>query len=248
MNIQVGSVDSVSCTAGSCLGVGTYTTGTDLVVHQFAAVAKKGAWGAATPIPGLPSDDPGVGPVSCSPGGTCTVLASSGSSPAEFTLSERNGIWNTRRDQIPGLLASQGTFTSLACPSAGNCSADGSLFTDPSVPSGLPFVVAEHDGTWSKAEVMPGLFRLNHHGNSAHQALVGNVSCGAPGDCAADGWANVSGSAADPHDEALVDNEVAGRWHFGQVFPGIVRLEGRGISEGEDVACWSAGHSAARGV
>ena len=247
MNIQAGSVNSISCTGDSCLGVGTYTVGIDLVIHQFVAVAKKGVWGPARPIPGLPSDDPGVGPGSCSPGGTCTVLASSSSSPTEFTLSEKNGTWNTRPNHIPGVLASQSTFTSLACPSAGNCSADGNLFTDPSVPSGLPLVVAEHNGTWSKAEVLPGLFRLNHHGNSAHQALIGSLSCGAPGDCAAAGSANVNGSAADPHDEALVVNEVGGRWHFAQVFPGIVRLEGQGTSEGEDVACWSASHCAAGG-
>ena len=239
--IVAGDVDFISCTGTTCLGVGTYSVGTDMssVTHQYVAVAKNGVWGTAMPIPGLPSDENSVGPLSCSPGGTCTVVAGSGSDQGRpFTVSEKNGTWNTRHNKIPGL---GGALFSLACPSAGDCSADGA-FTGPASRFDLPFVVTEHNGTWSKAEPVPGVLALSH-GSDLFQASFANLSCGAAGNCAAIGYVQVSKARS----IAYVVNEVGGRWNRAHVVPGIAKLEKRGRSAGNAIACWSAGHCAADG-
>lgn len=236
-----GNVTSISCTGRTCLADGFYSVGDNYAAetYQFVAFARNDAWGNAELVPGLPSDG-SAGPVSCSPDGTCTVQASLSSGQKE-TLSETNGTWNTTPNVIPGAIALNGNITSLSCASAGDCGAIGQARTFPFP----PFVLTEHNGTWGKAEPVPGLLALSH-GKSFKAAITG-VSCGAPGNCAATGWANVYVTAAKVRTEAFVISQVAGRWHWAHVVPGIVKLDRQGNSQGAAVACWSADHCAASG-
>jgi hypothetical protein len=66
-----------------------------------------------------------------------------------------------------------------------------------------PFVVSERNGTWGPATEVPGSRALD----AGRNAYVASVSCGGPGDCAADG-AYSDGRLA----HAFVVTEHNGTW------------------------------------
>ena len=200
------------------------------------AFTKNGVWRIAKPIPGLPSGTAGLS--ACSRDGTCTGVTAD-QAGVIFTVTEKNGHWDTTPHDIPGTGA-RGTFLhALSCPSAGNCSADGTNIDN------VPFVTTEHNGTWTKIQNIPGLGLLNH--GKGFKATITGLSCGPPGYCAATGVADVYVTATKVRSEAFVASEIGGRWHFAQIIPGVVKLDKQGDSAGNAVACWSANHCAAGG-
>jgi hypothetical protein len=74
-----------------------------------------------------------------------------------------------------------------------------------------------------------------------------SATCGATGNCAAGGWANVRVTATLVRTEAFVVSEQHGRWGKATVVPGVTRLDTDGNSEITSVACASAGHCSAGG-
>ena len=99
----------------------------------------------------------------------------------------------------------------LSCGAAGNCSAVGE-YLDASFNQQV-FVANEKNGTWGKAEEVPGTAALNK-GTQTHDALLGSVSCASAANCSAAGsYQNDSGQ------QVFVVSEKNGTWRQGERGP-----------------------------
>ena len=183
-------VTSVSCgSAGNCSAVGFYndSSGESGVRGQ---PGRHGPWGKAEEIPGTAALDTGgdarVTSVSCGSAGNCTAGGDySGSRHGRaFVVSQVHGIWR-KAEKVPGTAAlntgGSAGVSSVSCASAGNCSAGG-FYADSSGHQQV-FVVSQVNGTWRKAEEVPGTAALN----KGNRADLSSVSCGSAGNCSAGG-------------------------------------------------------------
>jgi hypothetical protein len=99
---------------------------------------------------------------------------------------------------------------------------------------------AGSDGTWGKAEEVPGIAALNQDGN----AQVTSVSCASAGNCSAGGtYLEISG-----FQQGFVVTETNGTWHTAREVPGIAALNRGGDATVTSVSCASAGNCAAGGT
>ena len=109
-------------------------------------------------------------------------------------VSEINGTWR-KAETGPGTAKlNQGglaEITSVSCASPGNCSTGG-FYVDVSFKSHA-FVVSEVNGTWQRAEEVPGTAALS----KGRGASVTSVSCGSAGHCSAGGEYVVVGSSTE---------------------------------------------------
>ena len=125
--------------------------------------------------------------MSCAPAGNCSAGGrcysdNSGDNQA-FVASFKNGIWGKARE-VPGTTTlntgGRAAIYSVSCASARNCSAGGSYaYSSAHVE---PFVVGETNGTWGKAEEVPGIAAFNYR-----YAQIDSVSCASAGSCSAGG-------------------------------------------------------------
>ena len=186
---------------------------------RVASAVTADSWGMAATIPGL-------GPlaatitVSCPATGYCAAVGvhnGLNGTGEVFVISERNGVWGTPQP-IPGLAALDvghgASVGGLSCASPGNCAVGGS-YTDTSNRR-QAFVATEIGGTWGSAIELPGTAALNTGGN----ALTGQMSCTAPGDC---GVAGVY-LDAESHFQVFVASEVNGTWQDAIEVPGTAIL------------------------
>jgi len=93
-------------------------------------------------------------------------------------------------------------------------------------------------GTWSAPQPLrpaPGL--------DSASSDIGTLSCGSPGNCAAGGSVTDAGGVP----QAVVADEVDGRWQAPRVVPGTAALNTGGYAEVTAVSCWSPGNCAAGG-
>jgi hypothetical protein len=210
------AIASVSCpSAGNCVAGGTNLgrNGT----QAFVVSQQHGTWGRAAHVRGLPTRAPifaQVRAVSCPSAGYCAAgglySRADGSRPA-FVVSETNGTWG-RATQVLGLATpGDAEIDSLSCASAGNCSAGGQYYISATGATEV-FVVSEKHGTWGTAIPVPGLIRLN----TAGDAEISSMSCGAAGNCAAGGYYS-AGSDGTPH--AFVVSQQHGTWGSAHTFP-----------------------------
>jgi hypothetical protein len=100
------------------------------------------------------------------------------------------GTWG-KAEEIPGIAAlnkgGEAALTSVSCASAGNCSAGG-YYTD-SNGNEQAFVAGETNGTWGKAEEVPGTAALNKGGSEGPaDAQVSSMSCSSASHCSAGGY------------------------------------------------------------
>ncbi len=149
------------------------------------------------------------------------------------------GGWGTAQ-QVPRLAAlNTGGFASVSvasCASAGNCSAAGFYATSTAE---QVFVVNETNGTWGKAEELPGLATLG----AGNESEVFSLSCGSAGNCAVGGsYTSTFGPG-----EAFVADETNGTWGTAEEVPGIGTLNASGNAETSSVSCASAGNCGAGG-
>jgi hypothetical protein len=187
---SLASVNSVSCAAaGECSAGGFFEGGAG--VQGFVVGETNGVWGQAKRVPGLGALNIGgnadVTSVSCARPGDCGAggsYAQTGPDTQGFVVSEKNGVWG-RAEEIPGLSALRtGRFArvlSLSCASPGDCAAGGFYEQASFLVQG--FVVNDTGGVWRRAQKVPGLAALNSRGD----AVIGSVSCTAPGECSAGG-------------------------------------------------------------
>jgi hypothetical protein len=198
-------IASLSCgSAGNCSAGGSYhdSSGDQQV---FVVSQVNGTWHTASEIPGTAALNTGGGAdvysVSCASAGNCSV---GGSYFADyrhaFVVSEVNGTWQAAME-VPGTSTlNQGRnayLISVACASAGNCSAGGT-YTDSSKRM-QAFVVSEVNGAWRAAVEVPATAALNTGGN----AFINSVSCASAGKCSAGG--GYTGSSG--HRQAFVVTE-----------------------------------------
>ena len=122
----------------------------------------------------------------------------------------------------------------LSCPSAGNC-AGGGYYTEGEAGYYHAFVVSEKDGTWGKAEEVPG---------TAASAVwyvnaVSSVSCSSAGNCGAGGpYGNT---------RAFVVSERNGKWGKAEAAPGTTALNVGEDAAVNSVSCPSASRCFAAG-
>jgi hypothetical protein len=247
----------VAVTAGSVL-----LTGAGAAAHTRAAgggrtafsahtapgahAALHGGWGAAEQVPGLAALNAGdfaaVSVVSCASAGNCGAVGfySTSSSEQVFAVNETKGTWG-KAEELPGLATLDGgnesEVLSLSCASAGNCAAGGT-YTSVFGP-GEAFVANETNGTWGKAEEVPGTGTLNASGN----AQTSSVSCSSAGNCSAGGSYEDSSGA----DQAFVVTETNGTWGTAEEVPGTAALNTGGRAGVNAVSCASAGNCSAGG-
>lgn len=200
-------VNAVSCpSAGDCTAVGSYTD--RIALRAFAVVERNGRWGRLRTIPGAGGrDNEGLFSVSCSRPGDCTAAG-------DFLVTEKNGVWG-KGQSIPGsaaLNASAISVAALSCASAGNCGAGGTYFVGEGVVAEV-FVISQKNGTWRRAEEIPGSAALN----GGADALFDAVSCGAPGNCVAGG----SYLTKAVQDEPFIATQTRDRWGKAEEVPGL---------------------------
>jgi hypothetical protein len=187
------SISSVSCaSAGNCSAGGSYD---DSSFHLQAFVVNEinGVWGTATEVPGTASLNKGgtaeITSVSCMSAGNCSAggqYTAANNGQEVFVVGETNGTWGKAEKVLPGTAAlnldGNAQLTSLSCGSAGNCSAGGPYLVSDF--NGQAWVVTETNGTWGKAEKVPGLTTLN----KGKDAWIDAVSCSSAGHCSAGGY------------------------------------------------------------
>ncbi len=157
---------------------------------SLRSARRTGVWGAARAVPGLaallggkPSGAQFSG-VSCPSAGDCGAAGSyspRASLTRAFVISEKNGTWGkpTRVTGLAALAASHfASVDSVACPSAGNCSAGGSYAPGSRNHSAgrEAFLVGEKHGFWGKAQKIAGLAKLNN-GGGGPDAGFSQISC-----------------------------------------------------------------------
>jgi hypothetical protein len=235
-------VDSVSCAAaGNCAGGGSFTDASGKS-QGFVATEKGGAWSTARQLPGRDSATSGmVNSVSCGTVGNCVAGGSAmatGPFSDAFLAREAHGTWGGAR-AVPHLAAlnhGSAQVDTVSCAAAGDCAALGG-YADA---GGLTqvFVTEEKHGTWSDAQLLPGLAFLNRRG----LAFVHSVSCAAPGDCVAVG--NYLGGGG--FTQAYEAEETNGAWTDAQPVNGVPSLNS-GNSGSTAVSCASPGNCAVAG-
>ena len=105
-------------------------------------------------------------------------------------------------------------------------------------PATSPGAAGAGGGTWGTLQLLrqaPGL--------DSASSYIGTLSCGSPGNCAAGGTVTDSGGVP----QAMVVDEVDGRWRMPRVVPGSAALNTGGYAEVTSVSCWSPGNCAAGG-
>jgi hypothetical protein len=126
----------------------------------------------------------------------------------------------TRGTVIPVSLASgvSATVTSVSCATPGNCAAIGTVYTDTSATgtdTPYPIVLNETGGTWGAPEPVAGITS----GTPTQGTAATDVSCAAPGECAAV-WTY---SDASGYAHAYLIEESGGTWAQAQpVAPGTI--------------------------
>jgi hypothetical protein len=179
-------------------------------IQAFVVSQVNGKWGKAKEVAGALNTgahgSAGTQSLSCASAGNCSaggIYNDSSGAGQVFVVSEVNGRWGTAKE-VPGTatLNTGGgdVIYSLSCASAGNCSAGGN-YTDSSR-AHQAFVVSQVNGTWRKAEEVPGTATLNTGGG----ASVYSLSCAPAGTCSAGGY--YTGSTGLPGYHAFVVSQT----------------------------------------
>jgi hypothetical protein len=131
-----------------------------------------------------------------------------------------------------------GQVNSVACTSAGNCTAVGEYASTTIVD--LPFAATQVNGTWHKAVKIPIAAAIKNLAIG-----LGPIVCSSPGNCTATGLLIRFGPQA-----VVVASEVNGIWGKIRELPGIAALTNNRYhwSEPSGLACASAGNCAIGGV
>ena len=143
-------------------------------------------------------------------------LAALGQSGPAAAQELPGGTWGT---VIPVSLApgESATVTSVSCATPGNCAAIGTVYTDPSstrTDTPYPIVLNETGGTWDAPEPVAGITS----GAPTQGTATTDVSCAAPGECAAAWTYSASGYV-----HAYLIEESGGTWAQAQpVAPGTI--------------------------
>ena len=216
-----------------------------------SAGAVSGVWGTARELPGLAGvGQAGIAGLSCSAPGDCEAggfyVEDDFYSP--FVADEVKGTWSRPEDIVPWASENDTWVSSVACPSAGNCTAAGIYSDSPPQdnPSGGVFVADEKDGKWGTgvpATGAPGL-------NTATLTIpsVSGISCPSAGNCVVAGeYPEYPDVAGQQNNEPYLLAERGGNWRSGVEVPGAAALNGDAGATVTSVSCASAGNCAVGG-
>lgn len=230
---------------------GVCLAGLAAVVALALLADPSGAGASAVPARG--GANGAVDAISCASAGNCTAVGhlEPPSRKVLFTVTEKNGAWDMAH-AVPGLAALLGSkpsgalFSSVSCPSAGDCAAAGSY--SPRTGITRAFVVSEKNGVWAKVKGVTGLAAL-HVGRFAS---ADTISCPSAGNCSAGGSYSVAARKHVEVREAFVLSEKHGIWGKAQKIAGLARLntggnDGRADAAFRQVSCSSAGNCVAVG-
>lgn len=230
-------------TAGNCAtGGGYYQANGD--AQAWVAAEVHGTWQAAREAPGVAALNKGgsatISAISCPSPGSClaigTAATASGGSVA-FALSESAGKWERARSLTASPPAGAGwSADSLSCPTAGSCTA--AITYSTASGRGQAYVMTRSRGSWGAPKPVPGLRALDKGG-----VVFINLSCAAPGSCAAGG----SYSASTYATQAFVATETKGKWGNAIEVPGTAALNRGKQGSVNALSCGAAGECAAVG-
>jgi hypothetical protein len=130
----------------------------------------------------------------------------------------------------------------ISCTAPGECAAGGGYVYQKRTEGGDPdqaFVVNETKGSWGKPIEVQGIPPLNG-GNSD----VRSISCAAPGECAAGGWADIGPGYPRSRSQAFVVNERNGTWGKAIAVRGLPALHDSNVWA---LSCPAAGECVAGG-
>jgi hypothetical protein len=189
----------------------------------FSVTRHDGIWGTPRQVPGLravPGTDLSL---ACASPGNCVLAATApGFHGAQEVMVAglAHGAWSRARP-VPGLAALRpgewSQVSSLACDRTGWCALAGQTEPPGKYGGGQPFVASEHNGTWSKAQAVPGLAALTR----GWAAGVAVISCEPRDTCTA---------AGDYRDHAVHNDEPYavtgrdGRWGRARPIAGSASL------------------------
>ncbi len=150
---------AVNCTAG-----GTYVDASGNT-QSYIVTQANGVWGNARVLPGVAalgvSHFVVLAGLSCRSAGNCTAAGSyvvnlHTLTTLVFVVAEKNGKWG-KAQALPGSVAlSKGGNLdpeALSCGAPGNCALGGTYTTTGRL---APFIATQKNGTWGKAERVPG--------------------------------------------------------------------------------------------
>jgi hypothetical protein len=194
-------INAVWCAPGGLCVAGGSFTDSGGARQDWVATQTRGRWRSALEVPGTAAlsvgGDASIDAVTCTSAGNCAAAGNfaSGTSitsdllpPLQpFVVTETKGKWGAAQE-VPGIQAmTPGLWadtTSIACPSAGNCTAAGNY------QDGVPetcqgpvdgcsavFVVNERHGTWGHVTLVRDV------------GYVLSLTCPATGDCVAGRYA-----------------------------------------------------------
>ncbi len=239
------TVAAAAICSGLLTSAGVAAAATKLTAATRPASAG-GNWGRAEEAPGTAALNKGglaeTESVSCGAAGNCSAggYYTSGSGAVQaFVAGEANGSWGTAKE-VPGsgALNKDGgaAILSVSCAAAGNCSAGGDYADGSGHQQAL--VAGEGNGSWGKAEEVPGTAALNKGGNAA----IISLSCAAAGNCSAGGYyTDRSG-----HQQVFVADETNGTWGTAKEIPGTAALN-TADAYLNSVSCGAAGSCSAGG-
>jgi hypothetical protein len=207
--------NSVSCpTDENCTAVGSFTN-SDGNTEAFTMTSTGGEWNTAQPAQfshDFQSDNSNLNEVSCSSPGYCIAVGSftnSDGNTEAFTMTSIDGEWDTARPAQfeDGIQSDEpyADFTSVSCPTDGNCTAVGS-FTN-SAGHYEAFTMTSIDGEWGLAQ--PAQFEEGTQNENPY-ASFSSVSCASPGNCTAVG----SFRNSDGNTEAFTMTSTGGEWDY----------------------------------
>jgi hypothetical protein len=244
-------VESVSCAASGYCAAGGFYTAPGVDSQAFVVTGVDGTWGTAEEVPGTARLNQGgqaqVSTVSCPSAGNCAAGGSywdAATYGEAFIVREHDGTWHNA-EEVPGtgrppFSSRDPEIDSIACPSAGNCTASGAMDSPQSA-----FVVDETNGTWHRAELVPRLDALN----TGSWAAIPDVSCPTAGNCGAGG---VYSDNADSEYHAFAASEVNGTWGKASEITGFSAFHGHdpgilSLSCGSPGNCSAVGNSSTAG-
>jgi hypothetical protein len=233
-----GGIQAMACASkGYCAAVGFYQ-GPGFSTHSYVVIEKKGTWGKIRLINTGPLGKTGAGSdvigwISCPSAGDCAAggeYQNSNNAIVPFVVNEKNGTWG-KANKISGVSALNGNLdaqiTSMSCASAGNCVVGGNYQNSTESQNNQPFVVAEKNGAWGKAQDVPGTASL-----TISQGDVTSLSCTPAGTCLGVGYYQVTSATG------FVITEHNGTWGTEHAIPGLSPFANAGIGL---VSCAPAG-------
>jgi hypothetical protein len=193
------SVYALSCgSPGNCTAGGYYETSEPSLAVPYLEDQVNGTWQAVEPVPGVPVAKIWEGgmviSLSCPAAGSCTaggLFNTYDRDQQAMVVSQDGGSWGDGQ-AVPGSSAlNQGRVAiteAVSCASPGNCAAGG-LYTG-TAHSVRAFIASEDNGTWDKAEEVPGTYGRG-------DPEIDAIACPAAGACTAVGSVEGAGGGAD---------------------------------------------------